>query len=118
MRAASPQLWASTIGGGTARSFRDVAGTIETYRRMPLVEWTVGKGRVHLNPPAGKTVDLIGGAAMVWAVLDRPRTVEEIMAEMVELEPTLEAEVVRSILTDLVAQMLVARETLEKDVAV
>ena len=114
----SPHVRASTIDANAARSVRRVAGTIETYRRMPLVEWTVGKGRAHLNPPAGRTVDLLGGAALVWAVLDRPRTLDEIMRELADMDPTLEVEVVRSILDDLVVQMLAARETLEKDLAV
>ncbi len=85
---------------------------------MPLVEWTVGKGRVHLSPPAGGTMDLIGGAAMVWAVLDRPRTLDEMIVELVELDPTIDEAMVASILNDLVGQFLVAREALSKDVAV
>jgi hypothetical protein len=85
---------------------------------MPLVEWTVSKGRVHLSPPAGKPMDLIGGAAMVWAVLDRPRTLEELIGELVELDPAIDDAMVASILNDLVAQFLVARESLAKDVAV
>jgi hypothetical protein len=85
---------------------------------MPLVEWTVAKGRVHLSPPAGGTVDLIGGAAMVWAVLDRPRTLDELLVELVELDPTIDDAMVASILNDLVAQFLVARESLAKDLAV
>lgn len=100
------------------RSVTRVGGKIETYRRMPLVEWTVSKGRVHLSPPAGKAIDLIGGAASVWAVLDRPRTLEELMDEIVELDPAIDQPTVASILNDLVGQFLVARETIEKDVAV
>lgn len=100
------------------RSVTRVGGKIETYRRMPLVEWTVSKGRVHLSPPAGKAIDLIGGAASVWAVLDRPRTLDEVMSEIVELDPTIDQPTVASILNDMVGQSLVAREVLEKDLAV
>jgi hypothetical protein len=100
------------------RSVARVGGKIETYRRMPLVEWTVSKGRVHLSPPAGKAIDLIGGAASVWAVLDRPRTLAEVMSEIIELDPAIDQPTVASILNDMVSQSLVAREVLEKDLAV
>ncbi len=63
-------------------------------------------------------MDLIGGAAMVWAVLDRPRTLDEMIVELVELDPTIDEAMVASILNDLVGQFLVAREALSKDVAV
>lgn len=63
-------------------------------------------------------MDLIGSAAMVWAVLDRPRTLDEMIVELVELDPTIDEAMVASILTDLVGQFLVAREALSKDVAV
>ena len=63
-------------------------------------------------------MDLIGGAAMVWAVLDRPRTLDEMIVELVELDPAIDEAMVASILNDLVAQFLVARESLATDVAV
>lgn len=113
-----PHVRASTFREMGTPSVTRVGGKIETYRRMPLVEWTVSKGRVHLSPPAGKAIDLIGGAASVWAVLDRPRTMEEVMGELVELDPAIDRPTVESILHDLVNQYLVAREVLEKDVAV
>ena len=87
---------------------------MDMYRRMPLVEWQVSAGRIHASPPTGRPHELIGGAAMVWAVLDRPRTLKELMVELIELDPGLDEGQVSGILGELVQNRLVAREAERK----
>ena len=88
---------------------------------MPLVEWTVGKGSVHLSPPTGRPIELVGSAAAVWAVLDEARALAAVTSEAIDLDPALDEYQCKSILDDLVAQRLVARDEVSSatdDVAV
>lgn len=83
---------------------------MDIFRRMPLVEWQVASGRVCVTPPMGGPHDLIGGAAMVWAVLDRPRSLRGIMAELRDLDPGLDEGQVLGIISQLIGQHLVAKD--------
>ncbi|CAB4583005.1 unannotated protein [freshwater metagenome] len=87
---------------------------------MPLVEWTVSNNAVQLSPPTGKAVDLVGSAAVVWAVLEEPRTLAAVTREAFDLDPALDEYQVRTILESLVAQRVVARDAADGagDVAV
>lgn len=78
---------------------------------MPLVEWTVSKSSVQLSPPTGNTIELVGSAAAVWAVLEEARTLTAVTSEAIGLDPALDEYQCLSILDDLVARRLVARET-------
>jgi len=77
---------------------------------MPLVEWTVSKSAVHLSPPTGRPIELVGSAAAVWAVLEEARTLAAVTSEAIDLDPGLDEYQCRSILDDLVTQRLVARD--------
>ncbi len=77
---------------------------------MPLVEWMVSKGSVHLSPPTGSPVELVGSAAAVWAVLEEARTLAGVTSEAISLDAALDEYQCQSILDDLVARRLVARD--------
>jgi hypothetical protein len=93
---------------------------VELYRRLPLVEWQASPGRIHVSPPTGEPHDLVGGAAMVWAVLDRPRSLRGIMAELSDLEPALDEGQVLGIIASMMSASLVAKysDDVSKEIAV
>lgn len=61
----------------------------DVYVRVPDVVWRVGTDRVLVHrvwPAEGRAdaADLLGLAAMVWAVLDEPGDAEAVIARLVE----------------------------------
>jgi hypothetical protein len=79
------------------------------HQRAAQADWRVGSGVVVVTPLVGDAVELHGTSAVVWAVLDMPRTAEEVFSEALQIDPLLDVADVRSALDQMVEQSLVWR---------
>lgn len=86
------------------------------FQRQPCVDWMVGVGTVHITPFEGDRIDLAGVQAIIWSVLERPRTWAELLTEVWAVDPLLDEAVVRETVDEMVGVRTVARSV--RDIAV
>lgn len=67
----------------------------------------MGHGNVRVTPLVGEPIELTGVAAVVWAVLDMPRTANEVFAEALQIDPLLDEADVRAALDGMIESSLV-----------
>ena len=79
------------------------------FARCRDVLWRMGGDRVVVRRLCADGLDLIGAAAMLWAALDQPRSLQDLCAELDEFAVT--PDVVATTLNDLISQGLVERLT-------
>ncbi len=77
------------------------------HQRAAQADWRVGNGCVRVMPVVGEAVELTGVSAVVWAVLDLPRTEAEVFAEALQIDPLLDRHDVSVALHELVERALV-----------
>ena len=67
----------------------------------------MGHGTIRVTPVVGDPIVLDGVRAIVWAVLDLPRTQREVVAEALATEPLLDESEILATLSDLRSSGLV-----------
>jgi len=75
------------------------------WRRQPGASWRdTLRGVVVLAPGGDEPVTITGSGGVVWGLLDRPRTIEELVSELSQRYPT-DPATIRADVVELLAQL-------------
>lgn len=78
----------------------------DRWARVPRVLWRLAPDRVLVRPVGGDGLDLTGLAALIWVAVDEPRRLEELMEELVTIDPTITDDSLMRVLAELASRDL------------
>ena len=67
----------------------------------------MGHGTIRVTPVVGDTIELSGVRAIVWAVLDQPRTRRQVLDESLAVDPLLDESAILATLGEMRSSGLV-----------